>query len=97
MHIAQALGVSEGTIRYLLRRDRQPDHRQGNRRQAEALAEGIDGSLADNQPLPGSKEAKRWHSGRKSAPGNTERWPSQGRAGRLSGSSWMLQDCLFSL
>ena len=40
--IAQALGVTEGTIRYHIRRADQPDGRQGKPRKAEALAKIID-------------------------------------------------------
>ena len=40
--IAQALGVSEGTVRYHLRRQGQPDGRKNKTRKAEALAEVID-------------------------------------------------------
>jgi transposase len=48
--IAQALGVSEGAIRYHLRRDGQPDGRAGKPRKADALAEVIDHWVGTHQP-----------------------------------------------
>jgi transposase len=49
--IAQALGVTEGTIRYHVRRANQPDGRQGKQRKADALANVIDHWLGENQPV----------------------------------------------
>jgi transposase len=48
--IAQALGVSEGTVRYHLRRHGQPDGRHGKPRKAGALAEVIDHWVFTCQP-----------------------------------------------
>jgi len=48
--IAHTLGVSEGTIRYHLRRDGQPDGRQQKPRKADALAEVIDHWVVTYQP-----------------------------------------------
>jgi|GEM_PF-314132 len=47
--IAQALGVSEGTVRYHARRAGQPDGRRGKPRKADALADVIDAWLGANQ------------------------------------------------
>jgi transposase len=48
--IAQALGVSEGTVRYHARRASRPDGRQGKPRKADALAGAIAHWLGANQP-----------------------------------------------
>jgi transposase len=48
--IAHTLGVSEGTIRYHLRRHGQPDGRQHKPRKADALAEVIDHWIVTHQP-----------------------------------------------
>jgi transposase len=48
--IAQALGVSEGTVRYHARRAGQPDGRHNKPRKADALAEAIAHWLGVNQP-----------------------------------------------
>jgi transposase len=48
--IAQALGVSEGTVRYHLRRHGQPDGRHDKPRKAHALAEVIDHWVFGHQP-----------------------------------------------
>src|SRR5579883_3508189 len=47
--IAQALGVSEGTVRYHVRRAGQPDGRRDKPRKADALAQAIDHWLATAQ------------------------------------------------
>jgi transposase len=51
VQIAQALGVSEGTVRYHVRRAEQPDGRKGKPRKAEPLAAAIDHWLG-GQPSP---------------------------------------------
>src|SRR5262249_9330243 len=48
--IAHTLGVSEGTVRYHLRRDGQPDGRASKPRKADALAEVIDHWVFPHQP-----------------------------------------------
>lgn len=48
--IAQTLGVSEGAVRYHLRRHGQPDGRQGKLRKAAPLAEVIDHWVFSHQP-----------------------------------------------
>jgi len=48
--IAHTLGVSEGTVRYHLRRDGQPDGRASKPRKADALAEVIDHWVFTHQP-----------------------------------------------
>src|SRR5436305_12869123 len=48
--IAQALGVSEGTVRYHARRADRPDGRKGKARKADALAEAIAHWVGANQP-----------------------------------------------
>jgi transposase len=59
--IARTLGVSEGTIRYRLRR--QADHAEDRRRhkphRAEALAQAIDQFIGDGQPLTADGRAAR--------------------------------------
>src|SRR5947208_3822962 len=48
--IAQALGVSEGTVRYHARRADLPDGRQGKPRKADALAQAIAHWISSTQP-----------------------------------------------
>ncbi len=48
--IAQTLGVSEGAVRYRLRRNGRPDGRQGKPRKADALADVIDHWIFTQQP-----------------------------------------------
>ncbi len=48
--IAHALGVSEGTVRYHLRRQGRPDGRHGKPRKAAPLAEVIDHWVGSHQP-----------------------------------------------
>ncbi len=48
--IAQTLGVSEGTVRYHLRRHGRPDRRQGKPRTADAFAQAIAHWLSLQQP-----------------------------------------------
>src|SRR5262245_57978498 len=48
--IAQTLGVSEGTVRYQLRRHRRPDGRAGKPRKADHLAAVIDHWVLTHQP-----------------------------------------------
>jgi transposase len=48
--IAHTLGVSEGTVRYQLRRHGQPDGRAGKPRKADALAAVIDHWVVTHQP-----------------------------------------------
>lgn len=51
LQIAQTLGVSEGTVRYHLRRVGHSDGRQGKPRKADALAKVIDQWLFTHQPV----------------------------------------------
>lgn len=48
--IAHTLGVSEGTVRYHLLRQEQPDGRQHKPKKADALAEVIDHWVFTHQP-----------------------------------------------
>jgi transposase len=48
--IAQTLGVSEGTVRYQLRRQNQPDGRHGKPQKAALLVEVIDHWVVTHQP-----------------------------------------------
>lgn len=57
--IAQALGVSEGAVRYHLRRQGQPDGRCGKPHKAEPLAEVIDHWVFTCQPAVREGEALR--------------------------------------
>jgi transposase len=57
--IAHTLGVSEGTVRYHLRRRGQPDGRQGKPNKADALAEVIDHWIRTHQPAGSDGEPVR--------------------------------------
>src|SRR4051812_28252021 len=57
--IAHTLGVSEGTIRYHLRHDGQPDGRAGKTRKADPLADAIDQWIFTQQPGVGDGEPLR--------------------------------------
>jgi transposase len=57
--IAQALGVSEGTVRYHARTAGKPDGRQNKPRKAEPLALAIDHWVAANQPAGGDGQPQR--------------------------------------
>ena len=57
--IAQALGVSEGAIRYHLRRQGAQDGRKNKPKKADALAQAIDDWVAGNQPTPAADGAAR--------------------------------------
>ncbi|MCI0459202.1 MAG: IS21 family transposase [Gemmataceae bacterium] len=57
--IAHTLGVTEGAVRYHLRRAGQPDRRGGKPRKAEALAEVIDHWVATHQPTAKTGEPLR--------------------------------------
>ena len=57
--IAQALGVSEGTVRYHARRADQPDGRQGKPRKADALAQAIAHWISSTQPASCDEAAQR--------------------------------------
>ena len=59
VQIAQALGVSEGTVRYHLRRVNQPDGRQNKPRTADAFAEAIEEWLRHDQIQTGRQTARR--------------------------------------
>ena len=48
VQIAQALGVSEGAVRYHARRAGKPDGRKGKPRKADALKEAIGGAQNRN-------------------------------------------------
>jgi hypothetical protein len=54
--IAHALGVSEGTVRYHVRRQGRPDGRRNKTRKADALAHWIG---ANNQPADGDDRPRR--------------------------------------
>src|SRR4051794_11178940 len=57
--IAQALGVSEGTVRYHARRADRPDGRKGKARKADALADAIAHWVGANQPAGGGEGPQR--------------------------------------
>lgn len=57
--IAQALGVTEGAVRYHLRHQGQPDGRQGKPRKAAPLAEAIDHWVFSQQPAARDGEPLR--------------------------------------
>ena len=57
--IAQALGVSEGTVRYHARRADLPDGRKGKPRKADALAQAIAHWISSTQPAGCAEAAQR--------------------------------------
>jgi transposase len=57
--VAQALGVSEGTVRYHARRADRPDGRQGKARKADTLAEAIAHWVGANQAAGGGEGPQR--------------------------------------
>ena len=59
VQIAQALGVSEGTVRYHVRTADQPDRRQHKARKADALTEAVAHWISLHQPDSGDEGPQR--------------------------------------